>query len=361
MTSASYRVGERVALAGARWPWACITWPSASPTSTPSATRTGSCPITGFLRGASDHGVSKSLYTVDPDGNEIELYCTMRPVTSHREGRGGRGHDRQATRLIDQLPPPLLPRRRRHAVAPLAVGRPGPGGRARCARRVAPIRVTFQTLALVPSVVGIGTSPLPLPLSRTHRTVACTRLPRARGSPPTCGFRLGHARIPRSEPSSSCRRDRSGAALTPPCTSFARSPGRGRRWPPSPKAGVLRHQCRWVGGRTDRGRVRGPRRLPEVDLERIGIMGVSVGGSLSLIEAADPTILDQAVARCMRSARTRTWAGSIPSVASHQYRMDVVAATGCPPSSVRQMVLAHAAQVTDGRDHRLPLRGLRRR
>jgi catechol 2,3-dioxygenase len=29
----------------------------------------------GLLRGAVDHGVSRSLYTVDPDGNEIELYC----------------------------------------------------------------------------------------------------------------------------------------------------------------------------------------------------------------------------------------------------------------------------------------------
>ena len=29
----------------------------------------------GLLRGASDHGVSKSLYTADPDGNEIELFC----------------------------------------------------------------------------------------------------------------------------------------------------------------------------------------------------------------------------------------------------------------------------------------------
>jgi catechol 2,3-dioxygenase len=29
----------------------------------------------GLLRGASDHRVSKSLYTADPDGNEIELYC----------------------------------------------------------------------------------------------------------------------------------------------------------------------------------------------------------------------------------------------------------------------------------------------
>jgi catechol 2,3-dioxygenase len=29
----------------------------------------------GLLTGAADHGVSRSLYTADPDGNEIELYC----------------------------------------------------------------------------------------------------------------------------------------------------------------------------------------------------------------------------------------------------------------------------------------------
>jgi catechol 2,3-dioxygenase len=29
----------------------------------------------GLLRGSADHGVSRSLYTADPDGNEIELYC----------------------------------------------------------------------------------------------------------------------------------------------------------------------------------------------------------------------------------------------------------------------------------------------
>jgi catechol 2,3-dioxygenase len=29
----------------------------------------------GLLKGSVDHGVSRSLYTVDPDGNEIELYC----------------------------------------------------------------------------------------------------------------------------------------------------------------------------------------------------------------------------------------------------------------------------------------------
>ena len=29
----------------------------------------------GLLRGSAVHGVSRSLYTADPDGNEIELYC----------------------------------------------------------------------------------------------------------------------------------------------------------------------------------------------------------------------------------------------------------------------------------------------
>lgn len=29
----------------------------------------------GLLKGTADHGVSRSLYTVDPDGNEIELFC----------------------------------------------------------------------------------------------------------------------------------------------------------------------------------------------------------------------------------------------------------------------------------------------
>ena len=29
----------------------------------------------GILQGAVDHGVTRSIYTADPDGNEIELYC----------------------------------------------------------------------------------------------------------------------------------------------------------------------------------------------------------------------------------------------------------------------------------------------
>jgi catechol 2,3-dioxygenase len=39
----------------------------------------------GLLRGAVDHGVSRSLYTADPDGNEIEVYCDA--PRSEWEGR----------------------------------------------------------------------------------------------------------------------------------------------------------------------------------------------------------------------------------------------------------------------------------
>jgi catechol 2,3-dioxygenase len=39
----------------------------------------------GLLKGTADHGVSRSLYTADPDGNEIELYCDA--PRSEWEGR----------------------------------------------------------------------------------------------------------------------------------------------------------------------------------------------------------------------------------------------------------------------------------
>ncbi|HEX2843821.1 MAG TPA: VOC family protein [Candidatus Limnocylindria bacterium] len=39
----------------------------------------------GLLKGTADHGVTKSLYTADPDGNEIELYCDA--PRSEWEGR----------------------------------------------------------------------------------------------------------------------------------------------------------------------------------------------------------------------------------------------------------------------------------
>lgn len=41
----------------------------------------------GLLRGTADHGVTRSLYTADPDGNEIELFCDA--PRSEWEGRVG--------------------------------------------------------------------------------------------------------------------------------------------------------------------------------------------------------------------------------------------------------------------------------
>jgi catechol 2,3-dioxygenase len=41
----------------------------------------------GLLQGAVDHGVSRSVYTADPDGNEIELYCDA--PRAEWEGRVG--------------------------------------------------------------------------------------------------------------------------------------------------------------------------------------------------------------------------------------------------------------------------------
>ncbi len=41
----------------------------------------------GLLRGAVDHGVTRSVYTADPDGNEIELFCDA--PRAEWEGRVG--------------------------------------------------------------------------------------------------------------------------------------------------------------------------------------------------------------------------------------------------------------------------------
>ena len=50
----------------------------------------------GLLRGTADHGVSLSLYTVDPDGNEIELFCD-----APREEWEGRVAEAMTVRPLD--------------------------------------------------------------------------------------------------------------------------------------------------------------------------------------------------------------------------------------------------------------------
>ena len=50
----------------------------------------------GLLRGAADHGVSRSLYTADPDGNEIELFCD-----APREDWEGRVQETMTVKPLD--------------------------------------------------------------------------------------------------------------------------------------------------------------------------------------------------------------------------------------------------------------------
>jgi catechol 2,3-dioxygenase len=50
----------------------------------------------GLVKGTADHGVTKSLYTSDPDGNEIELYCD-----APRAEWEGRVQDAMTVRPLD--------------------------------------------------------------------------------------------------------------------------------------------------------------------------------------------------------------------------------------------------------------------
>ena len=50
----------------------------------------------GLLKGTADHGVTRSLYTADPDGNEIELFCD-----APREEWEGRVAEAMTVRPLD--------------------------------------------------------------------------------------------------------------------------------------------------------------------------------------------------------------------------------------------------------------------
>jgi dipeptidyl aminopeptidase/acylaminoacyl peptidase len=90
---------------------------------------------------------------------------------------------------------------------------------------------------------------------------------------------------------------------------------------------------------------------PEIDPDRIGIMGVSVGGSLSLMAAADAAIAD----RLAWVASFGAYADAseiVPEVLTHQYRLDGELVDWEPALLVRQIVFGLVTdQVTDGRDH----------
>jgi dienelactone hydrolase len=214
-----------------------------------------------------------------------------------------------------------------------------------------PSRVTFQTLALVPSILDLGPQPLALAPEPRHEIVdyrapdgavlpADLYLPASASADAPVGavvFVSGVNSQGRTNPSIA----RVAAAM-------ART-GAGVLVPELPVFFDVR-----VDG-TEVGRIvaafEALAERPEIDPERIGIMGVSVGGSLSLMAAADPTIADRLA-----------WVGSfgayadaseiVPEVLTHQYRLDGELVDWAPALLVRQIVFGLVTdQVTDGRDH----------
>ncbi len=214
-----------------------------------------------------------------------------------------------------------------------------------------PSRVTFQTLALIPSLVEVGPQPLALAPEPRQRTVfyeapdgaslpADLWLPASASAEAPVGaivFVSGINDQGRAHPA--LRRIAGAIARTGAAVYVPELP--------------VFFDTKVDGSEVGRivAAFEALSRRPEVDPERIGIMGVSVGGSLSLIAAADPAIADRVA-----------WVGSfgaysdlgelIPSVVSHQYRIDGALHDWMPALLVRQMVFGLVtAQVTDGQDH----------
>jgi dienelactone hydrolase len=180
-----------------------------------------------------------------------------------------------------------------------------------------PSRVTFQTLALVPSILDMGPQPLGLAPEPRHELVdyrapdgavlpADLWLPASASSDAPVGAVIFVSGIN--------SQGRQHPALTRIAAAMART-GAGVFVPELPVFFDAR-----VDG-TEVGRIvaafEALAERPEIDPDRIGIMGVSVGGSLSLMAAADPAIADRLA-----------WVGSfgayadaaeiVPEVLTHQ-------------------------------------------
>ena len=88
--------------------------------------------------GSSDHGVTHSLYILDPDGNEVELYIDVADVDWRADPAKVLSPIRPCA--SDRTPAPLTAPRRRRPDRAWFAGRPGPGMRqARLARRLRPL------------------------------------------------------------------------------------------------------------------------------------------------------------------------------------------------------------------------------
>jgi dienelactone hydrolase len=214
-----------------------------------------------------------------------------------------------------------------------------------------PSRVTLQTLALIPSLVEVGPQPLALAPEPSHHLVMYETsdgesLPADLWLPSTATAEQPVGAV--IFVSGVNDKGRAHPALARIANAMARA-GAAVYVPELPiffdvrvEAGEVEHIV---------NAFQALERRPEVDPDRIGIMGISVGGSLSLIAAADPRIADDL-----------SWVGAfgayadageiMTSVISHQYRLDGELIDWEPTLLVRQVVFGLVTErVTDGRDH----------
>jgi dienelactone hydrolase len=214
-----------------------------------------------------------------------------------------------------------------------------------------PSRVTLQTLALIPSLVELGPQPLALAPDPSHHLVTYrspdgTALPADLWLPSTASAERPVGAI--IFVSGVNDQGRAHPALARIAEALARA-GAAVYIPELPIFFDVRVEAGEVGRIVTAFQALA--RRPEVDPDRIGIMGISVGGSLSLIAAADPRIADQL--DWVGAFGAYADAGEIMvSVISHQYRLDGELIDWEPTLLVRQVVFGLVTErVTDGRDH----------
>ncbi|HEV7200308.1 MAG TPA: hypothetical protein VGO32_05840 [Candidatus Limnocylindria bacterium] len=214
-----------------------------------------------------------------------------------------------------------------------------------------PARITLQTAALIPSLLDLGPQPLALAPEPAHQMTTYeapdgARLPADLWLPATAS--ADHPVGAVIFVSGINSQGRSHPALIRVAKAIARS-GAGVYIPELPfffQAEVDASEVgRIVAAFQDLAE------HPEVDPSRIGIMGISVGGSLALIAAADPLIADR-LAWVGAFGAYADAAEIMTDVISHQYRIDGKIVDWHPTLLVRQVVFGLVTnQVSNGRDH----------
>jgi acetyl esterase/lipase len=218
-----------------------------------------------------------------------------------------------------------------------------------------PSRVAFQTAALVPALLDAGPQPLALAPPPIHHLVTYTApdgaelpadlwLPASASPQRPVGaviFVSGINSVGRAHP-----------ALARVASAMART-GAAVLVPELPVFFENQVDASEVGRIVAAFEALAER--AEVDPDRIGIVAISVGGSLALIAAADPAIADRL--DWVAAFGAYADAGQIMTeVTSHQYRLDAGLGGGTadwePTLLVRQVVFGLViGRVTDGRDH----------